>query len=92
LIKKNQAIFFDLLSVQVTRLETVGLEWTLSKGQNFDVCSYYQVEFPWHSIWRVKVPAEEAFFVWTAAYNKILTVFSTVKTVKFLTVDNLREE
>lgn len=66
LTKKNQAIFFDFLSVQVT-LETDGLEWTLSKGQNFDVRSYYQVEFPWHSIWRVEVPAEEAFFVWTAA-------------------------
>jgi hypothetical protein len=29
--------------------------------------------FPWKSIWRVKAPAMVAFFVWTIAFDKILT-------------------
>jgi hypothetical protein len=44
------------------------------------VKSYYEVLnrkddplFPWKSIWRVKAPAMVAFFVWTIAFDKILT-------------------
>ena len=46
----------------------------------FDVRSYYvalrnsnPVAFPWKSIWRTKAPRRACFFVWTAAWNKILT-------------------
>jgi hypothetical protein len=30
--------------------------------------------FPWRSIWKVKVPLRMSFFVWTAAFGKILTL------------------
>jgi hypothetical protein len=29
--------------------------------------------FPWKSIWRIKAPPRVAFFVWSAAFGKILT-------------------
>ncbi|KAF5455272.1 hypothetical protein F2P56_024868, partial [Juglans regia] len=30
--------------------------------------------FPWKNIWRSKAPTKAAFFVWTAALGKILTI------------------
>jgi hypothetical protein len=30
--------------------------------------------FPWKSVWRTKVPLMVAFFVWSAALGKILTM------------------
>jgi hypothetical protein len=30
--------------------------------------------FPWKSVWKAKVPPKVAFFVWTAALGKILTM------------------
>jgi hypothetical protein len=50
------------------------------KGK-FDVRSFYKtlackeaIHFPWKSIWRTKVPLKVAFFAWTAAQGKILTL------------------
>ena len=47
----------------------------------FVVKSFYRVlhagnaqNFPWKSIWRVKVPTKVAFFTWSAALRKILTM------------------
>jgi hypothetical protein len=52
-----------------------------SKRSKFEVKSYNHVltsqngsSFPWKSIWRVKAPSWVAFFVWTAALRKILTL------------------
>lgn len=30
--------------------------------------------FPWKSIWKAKVPSKVAFFAWSAALRKILTI------------------
>ena len=46
--------------------------YNLLMGSN-DYC------FPWKSIWKQKIPSRVAFFVWTAALGK------------FLTIDNLRK-
>ena len=42
---------------------------------------YYRVllgngdqSFPWKSIWKSKIPSRVAFFIWTAALVKILTI------------------
>uniref|UniRef100_A0A2N9F7K2 Reverse transcriptase zinc-binding domain-containing protein n=1 Tax=Fagus sylvatica TaxID=28930 RepID=A0A2N9F7K2_FAGSY len=46
----------------------------------FDAKSFYHaldgrqvVPFPWKAIWRVKAPRRVSFFVWSAAWGKILT-------------------
>ena len=56
---------------------------------DFTVCSFYEIlyvsspmSFPWKAIWRVKAPqtlGECSFFVWTAAWSKILTCDNLVK-------------
>ncbi len=38
------------------------------------LCSPSSRVFPWKSIWKAKVPSRVAFFSWTAALEKILTV------------------
>jgi hypothetical protein len=52
-----------------------------SHKRKFDVRSFYKalackeaIHFPWKSIWRTKVPSKVAFFAWTAAHGKILTL------------------
>ncbi len=57
-----------------------GIRWNLTKSGIFDVRSFYSalrnsnpVAFPWKSVWRTKAPRRACFFVWTAAWNKILT-------------------
>jgi len=55
------------------------LWWVPSKKGVFKVKSYYSLtstggrRFPWKSVWRTQAPLRAAFFVWTAALNKILT-------------------
>jgi len=56
------------------------LVWSLYKRGLFESKSFYEVlnrkdgpSFSWKSIWRVKLPAMVAFFVWTTALGKILT-------------------
>jgi hypothetical protein len=34
---------------------------------------FRSVPFPWKAIWRVKAPRRVSFFVWSAAWGKILT-------------------
>jgi hypothetical protein len=73
--------FFALLySILVRHGADDRLVWNLSKRGLFEVKSYYEVlnrkdalPFLWKSIWRVKAPAREAFFVWTTTLGKILT-------------------
>jgi hypothetical protein len=57
------------------------LWWIPSRKGGFEVKSFYQAlssnepaSFPWKSIWRSKAPPRVAFFVWTAAHSKILTL------------------
>ena len=54
--------------------------WKLSKKGDFDVRSFYDkfrsplpIIFPWKGIWKVKAPTHVSFFVWSAAWEKILT-------------------
>ena len=57
-----------------------GLRWNLKQNGIFDVRSFYtalwvlpNVDFPWKSIWHNKAPRRACSFVWTVAWNKILT-------------------
>ena len=54
--------------------------WKLSKKGEFDVRSFYDkfrcplpIIFPWKGVWKVKAPVYVSFFVWSAAWEKILT-------------------
>ena len=56
------------------------LRWILTKNGDFTIRSYYHkfhgsssIAFPWKGIWKVKAPRRVSFFVWTAAWNRILT-------------------
>ena len=55
------------------------LKWKLIKNGNFTIHSYYHklygsssAVFPWKRIWKVKAPRRVSFFVWTAAWDRIL--------------------
>jgi hypothetical protein len=57
------------------------LRWIPSSKGAFEVSSYYRVisshgspSFPWKGIWKTKAPPRVAFFAWTAARGKILTI------------------
>lgn len=46
------------------------MRWCLNGNSTFDGRSF----FPWKSIWCVKTPKRVSFFMWTAAWGKILTI------------------
>jgi hypothetical protein len=55
--------------------------WVPNRKGKFEVKSFYFIlnsavsfPFPWKSIWRTKAPLRVAFFVWSAALGKILTL------------------
>nr|XP_023874649.1 uncharacterized protein LOC111987174 [Quercus suber] len=55
--------------------------WMPSRDKGFKVNDYYRILvgstdicFPWKSIWKQKIPSRVAFFVWTAALGKCLTI------------------
>jgi len=55
--------------------------WGLNGNGKFDTHSFYNELratpnsiFPWKSIWKAKIPKNVAFFPWTAAHNRILTL------------------
>jgi len=73
--------FFSLLYSSKTHPGEVDNLWTPPSSQKFTVNSYYTLlqssehsSFPWRSIWKVKAPPCVAFFLWTAALDRILTV------------------
>ena len=54
--------------------------WRNKKNGPFDISSFYhairtrpRASFPWKSVWRSKAPRRVCFFVWSVAWNKILT-------------------
>ena len=75
------AEFFQLLSsVAAPNLVPDGLKWKCNKAGVFDSKSFYAalsnrlgVLFPWKSVWKVKAHPRVAFFIWSAAWGKILT-------------------
>ena len=55
--------------------------WGLHRSKRFMGSSYYRVlsgappvSFPWKIIWKSRVPPRVAFFVWTVALGRILTI------------------
>ena len=55
--------------------------WESAGNNNFKVSEYYlslsstpDISFPWKPVWHSKVPPRVAFFSWTAALGKILTI------------------
>jgi hypothetical protein len=57
------------------------LWWVPSKRGLFGVKSFYNVmscknglRFPWNSVWRTKAPLMVAFFAWSTALGKLLTM------------------
>jgi diadenosine tetraphosphatase ApaH/serine/threonine PP2A family protein phosphatase len=73
--------FFSLLHSHTPRDEVVDkLVWNPNRRGSFDSRSFYHVLhvpskvcFPWKCIWRVKAPPRVAFFIWSAAWGRILT-------------------
>uniref|UniRef100_A0A2N9IHE7 Reverse transcriptase zinc-binding domain-containing protein n=1 Tax=Fagus sylvatica TaxID=28930 RepID=A0A2N9IHE7_FAGSY len=57
------------------------LGWRHKPNKGFSVKEYYRClnkvpfdPFPWKSIWKAKVPPRVAFFSWTAALGRLLTI------------------
>ena len=75
------AAFFRLLhSHSPKREDDDRVQWGLRKNGVFHIRSFYQAlcghlgsSFPWKGIWRVKALRRVAFFVWAAAWGRILT-------------------
>ena len=79
------AAFFFLLQLIQTRIPRGDrrdtLCWRLKGDGKFDTRSYYHAIrgasnslFPWKGVWKPKIPKHVAFFLWTAAYGRILTL------------------
>ena len=74
--------FFALLySSKVDWNEKDEILWVASWSASFEVKSLYSIlsnrgkhSFPWKSIWKLKAPPKMAFFTWTAAKGRILTL------------------
>jgi hypothetical protein len=65
--------------------------WILDRKGKYAVKSFYNVlisrdccSFPWKSIWRTKALPRVAFFVWSAALGKILTLDNLRKKIMVL--------
>jgi hypothetical protein len=74
-------VFWDVVFSQMRWKGEDKLRWVPSKRGSFGIKSYYCVmgchdgfRFPWKSAWRTKVLLMVAFFVWSAALGKILTM------------------
>ena len=77
----------DLIySSSVSRRGDDKMRWKLDKSRGFEEGGYYQflclsnlVFFPWKIIWRTKIPPRGAFFSWSAALGRILTIYFIVR-------------
>ena len=74
--------FVDRLYCLITSLiKTDKMLWSLARNHRFEVKSFYyslqsaeSSPFPWKNTWKVKPSPCIAFFTWTAALSKILTI------------------
>uniref|UniRef100_A0A2N9HQY3 DNA topoisomerase (ATP-hydrolyzing) n=1 Tax=Fagus sylvatica TaxID=28930 RepID=A0A2N9HQY3_FAGSY len=72
---------FSLIQSHIPRgVSADKMHWHLTRKGVFDARSYFQalqaprvVAFPWKIIWGVKSPRRVAFFMWTVAWDRILT-------------------
>ena len=79
--------FFALLySSKVDWNEEDKVLWVATQIGSFEVKSFYSVlsnrgkhSFPWKNIWKVKAPPKIAFYTWTAAKGRYLTLDSLWK-------------
>ena len=79
---KQFDIFWKLIhSMTFTGERHDKLCWMSTKNKGFKVSEYYlslfstpDNLFPWKAVWCSKIPARVAFFSWTAALGKILTL------------------
>ena len=56
------------------------MRWKLTNNRDFNIRSFYHelcgsssIVFSWKGIWKVKAPKRVSFFVWTVAWDRILT-------------------
>ena len=74
--------FLDFIQARTPRgAKCDSSHWCLNGNGKFDIRSYYNKiwggsipSFPWKGIWKVKIPKMVAFFMWIAAYGRILTL------------------
>ena len=75
--------FIDLIySSSVSGRGDDKMGWKSDKSRGFEEGGYYRllcpfnlVLFPWKIIWRTKIPPKGAFFSWSAALGRILTIY-----------------
>jgi hypothetical protein len=73
--------FFNFIQSKIpTHVEPDEMRWKFHSSGAFDTKSLYQaiagkcdIKFPWKAIWQVKAPRRVSFFMWSAAWGKILT-------------------
>ena len=76
------ASFLDLVYFDIVRRNREDqLCWKSFSREAFDVRSFYkvlhstsQLPFPLKIVWKVKVPTNISFFLWTTALGRILTI------------------
>ena len=75
-----ESFFLLLHSHAPISTEADKLSWVLNSSGIFDTHSFYlalQVsmasDFTWKNVWRVKTPRRVVFFVWTVAWDRLLT-------------------
>jgi hypothetical protein len=83
---EDLASFYSLLYSYMLGGRADKIWWVPSRKKKFEVRSFYNIfisnvrlPFPWNSIWRTKALPRVAFFVWSIALGKILTLDSLRK-------------
>ena len=73
--------FMEFLYNQKVKEEMDSMNWKHTKSGLFEVRSFYgllrgrnDIQFPWKSVWKPKIPSKVAFFLWLAAHDKNLTI------------------
>ena len=86
LVNDQESLSLDsfLVLIYSTKVWGVGADklcWKPACSRGFKMSGYYQsfspstiIPFPWKMVWQLKVPPQAAFFSWTAALGKILTI------------------
>ena len=82
--RELEAFWSFINTIYCTPVRRIGEDkrcWLPCKSKGFMVSVYYHLLvghseqfFPWKSIWKQKIPSKVAFFVWTAALGKCLTI------------------